>query len=341
VPSFTESAQTVYTDETISFDASASYDPDGSIVSYFWDFGDGTNGTGVIVSHSYLEDSDYVVTLTVTDDRASTSTTTASKTILNRPPAAMFTESAETVYGGELITFNATASFDPDGTIASYYWDFGDGTNKTGPVANHIYFSSGDFTVTLTVADNDGAFSSAESTKTVLGGVHDVAVTEVAPSAAAVYRFRVLNVSVIVANEGAEPETFNVTLHASDLGAIQTLTVFNLNPLTQTTLTFSWDVSTTPSGFYTLTATADVILGETDTSDNSFEDGQVQVKINPDIDGDGDVDIYDAVIVSGLYGVREGEPGWNPRADVIADGVINIYDVVAVSDSYGKKLYDP
>ncbi|NIN33951.1 MAG: PKD domain-containing protein, partial [Gammaproteobacteria bacterium] len=63
VASFTESAETVYTDETISFNASSSYDPDGSIISYFWDLGDGTNATGVVVVHSYADDGNYTVTL--------------------------------------------------------------------------------------------------------------------------------------------------------------------------------------------------------------------------------------------------------------------------------------
>ena len=54
--------------EVIHFDASESYDLDGAIVSYFWDFGDGTNSTDVTVDHAYAEDGNYTVTLTVMDD---------------------------------------------------------------------------------------------------------------------------------------------------------------------------------------------------------------------------------------------------------------------------------
>jgi len=168
VASFTESAETVYTGETITFNASASYDSDGTIVSYFWDFGDGTNATGVAVQHSYSENGTYTVTLTVTDDNGAVGTATATKTVLNRSPIASFTESSETAYTGESITFNASASYDPDGTIVSYYWDFGDGTNATGVVVSHAYSNDGNYTVTLLVTDDDGGVASSSSMKTII-----------------------------------------------------------------------------------------------------------------------------------------------------------------------------
>jgi len=165
---FTESAETVYTGETIYFNASDSYDLDGTIVGYFWDFGDGANASGVTAEHAYVNDGIYTVTLTVTDDRGATSTTSSTKTVLNRPPTASFTESTETVYTDESITFNATGSYDPDGTITSYFWNFGDGTNATGMIVTHSYADNGTYVVTLTVTDDDGATASANATKTVL-----------------------------------------------------------------------------------------------------------------------------------------------------------------------------
>jgi PKD repeat protein len=166
--SFTESAETVYTGETIYFNASNSYDPDGTIVSYFWDFGDGTTGTGVTVEHAYADDGLYIVKLTVTDDDGATATTTAAKAVANRPPIASFTENATIAYRGEVIRFNATESFDPDGYIASYFWTFGDGTNATGVIVDHIYINDGNYTVTLTVTDDDGALAIVTATKYIL-----------------------------------------------------------------------------------------------------------------------------------------------------------------------------
>ena len=120
---FTESLETVYTDEVIWFNASSSYDPDGVIVEYLWDFGDGSNATGVVVGHSYVDDGNYTVTLTVADDDGATNSASATKTVLNRSPVASFTESAETINTDEIITFNATMSYDLDGSIVSYFWD--------------------------------------------------------------------------------------------------------------------------------------------------------------------------------------------------------------------------
>jgi len=168
VASFTETAEKVDTDETISFDASDSSDPDGTIVDYSWDFGDGTQGTSVSVQHAYSQDGTYTVTLTVTDDDGATDTTSATKTVLNRIPIASFTESAETVSIGESIHFDASGSYDPDGTIVSYSWDFGDGNTATGIEVDHAYEDDGVYTVTLTVIDDEDAAGSATATKTVL-----------------------------------------------------------------------------------------------------------------------------------------------------------------------------
>jgi len=165
---FTESAENVYTYEVITFNASGSYDPDGNITSYFWDFGDETNATSIIVEHSYADDGNYTVTLTVTDDDGATNNATATKTVLNRSPVASFTESAEIVYPNEAIYFNATGSYDPDGNITSYFWDFGDETNATGVTTEHSYPLEGNYTVTLTVTDDDNATGKATAIKEAL-----------------------------------------------------------------------------------------------------------------------------------------------------------------------------
>ncbi|KON32112.1 hypothetical protein AC477_03400, partial [miscellaneous Crenarchaeota group-1 archaeon SG8-32-1] len=67
--------------EIISFDASGSYDSDGTIVSYLWDFGDGTKEKGVTVAHSYSEAGAFNVTLTITDDDGSSSSVVVEKTV--------------------------------------------------------------------------------------------------------------------------------------------------------------------------------------------------------------------------------------------------------------------
>jgi len=167
VASFTETAETVDTNENISFDASESYDPDGIIVSYSWDFGDGNTATGVEVDHAYEDDGVYTVTLTVIDDDDATGSATATKNVLNRPPIASFTENATIVSKDEAIHFDASESHDPDGTIVNYLWDFGDGNTTTGVTSDHAYSEDGNYTVTLNVTDDDGASASLVAAKIV------------------------------------------------------------------------------------------------------------------------------------------------------------------------------
>jgi PKD repeat protein len=159
VASFTYSPTEPMVDETVTFDASASYDPDGTIESYEWNFGDGGTGTGVVTTHTYNTAGTYTVTLTVTDDDGLTDTATSDVTVSPpelQPPVASFTFSPTSPLVDETVTFDASASYDPDGTIVSYDWDFGDGLSDTGEIVTHAYSAAGTYTVTLTVTDNDG-----------------------------------------------------------------------------------------------------------------------------------------------------------------------------------------
>ncbi len=142
-------------DLTASFDATASSDPGGSIVSYAWDFGDGTTGSGVTTSHAYATGGTYTVTLTVTDDGFGTDTVQHPVTVVppNVAPTASFT-AATTDLG---VSVDGSGSTDPDGFVASYAWAFGDGATGSGATASHTYAVAGTYDVTLTVTDDDGA----------------------------------------------------------------------------------------------------------------------------------------------------------------------------------------
>jgi PKD repeat protein len=83
----TASVQSSCTGLVCSFDGSGSTDPDGTVASWAWEFGDGTTGTGSAVSHTYAAASTYQVRLTVTDDAGSSGTTTSSVTVTKVAPA--------------------------------------------------------------------------------------------------------------------------------------------------------------------------------------------------------------------------------------------------------------
>ena len=148
-----------------SFNASGSSDPDGTIASYAWNFGDGTTGSGATASHIFAVGGTYTVTLTVTDNAAATGqrVSTVTVTAPNAPPVASFTSACS----APTCSFNASGSSDPDGTIASYAWTFGDGTSASGATASHTYAAGGTYTVTLTVTDNAAATSTQTQSVTV------------------------------------------------------------------------------------------------------------------------------------------------------------------------------
>lgn len=66
-----------------------------------------------------------------------------------------------------LVSFNGSASSDPDGAVVSYAWNFGDGATGSGATASHTYAAAGAFAARLTVTDDKGAASSATQTITV------------------------------------------------------------------------------------------------------------------------------------------------------------------------------
>ena len=155
----------------VSLDGSASRDPDGSIASYAWNFGNGSTGSGVAPSATYAIAGTFTVTLTVTDNGGATSqaSTTVTVTTNTQPPVA----NAGGPYAGTVnvaISFSGAASRDPDGSVVSYLWNFGDGTTASGVTAVHAYVAAGSYTVRLTVTDNDGLTSSASTTAQVSDG---------------------------------------------------------------------------------------------------------------------------------------------------------------------------
>ncbi len=140
--------------DTITF-ADASNDPDGSIVSWLWDFGDGNTSTEQNPTHKYADNGTYVVKLTVTDDKGATSYTTKIIEVANVPPTVAITYEPGKPEVKKEIKFKAIAT-DDDGYIVNYTWDFGDGNTSYGKNVTHVYTKKGTYTVTLVVEDNDG-----------------------------------------------------------------------------------------------------------------------------------------------------------------------------------------
>ncbi|WP_146151864.1 PPC domain-containing protein [Ahniella affigens] len=150
-------------DLTASF-VDASVDPDGTITSRSWNFGDSTASTVANPAHTYTAPGTYVVTLTVTDNDGEARQISRNVTVTAPPP------NVAPVANFTFTTNNATASFfdassDADGTIASRRWEFGDGSSSTATNPTRTFAVAGTYAVTLTVTDNRGA--SAQTVRSV------------------------------------------------------------------------------------------------------------------------------------------------------------------------------
>jgi len=150
----------------LTFDGSGSSDPDGWIITYHWEFGDGSEAYGSVVTHAYSGGGTYWVALTVWDNDLLFDVDIAMVTIAGAPPLA----DAGGPYAGrksQAVGFDGTGSRDPDGSISTFDWEFGDGQQGSGPKPNHAYLTGGTFMVTLTVTDYDGLSASDTTTATI------------------------------------------------------------------------------------------------------------------------------------------------------------------------------
>jgi len=199
------------------------------------------------------------------------------------PPIASFTFSPSEPIVNGTVTFNASASYDPDpnGEIDKYTWNFGDGNNATGVIATHNYTATGIYTVNLTVTDKDGLKDTFTTDVSVI--LRDIAITGVTPSADTAQIGETVSINVTVRNNGSKKETFNVTVHYDD-DIIATQSVTELASGAAKSLTFSWDTSDVEAGMYTIKAVATILTGETNTADNTLTDGTVTIQTPPALD---------------------------------------------------------
>jgi hypothetical protein len=145
--------------EVVHFDASSSSDPEDDALTYFWDFGDGSTGTGVTPFHIYQTPWVPVVTLTVDDgalnDTARVVIVIGSGGGQNMPPSANISEpsNGDTFEVGVNIVFDGSNSEDPENDPLAYQWQFGDQNSSNSMIAMHAYAQTGVYVVTLIVFD--------------------------------------------------------------------------------------------------------------------------------------------------------------------------------------------
>lgn len=148
--------------ELLTFDGSASEDPDGHALELVWDFGDGALGEGDSPSHIYNATGVFTVRLTVTDELGATDEAVIAVTVDDDAPPTAVIDGPTTVLVGDNARFDGSASSDDDGSIASWTWDFGDGDISAGAVVDHTFAAPGSYTIALVVTDDAGKTGRAE-----------------------------------------------------------------------------------------------------------------------------------------------------------------------------------
>jgi len=196
------------------------------VTDFSWNFGDGSAvGKGASINHSFTDNGTFKVALTITyQGQTATPANPLSVTVQNRRPVANISiGSVAPYYTNKAISFNGAGSGDPDGTVASYYWLFGDGSNASGASVSHPYAVPNNYTVTLTVTDNDGASSSANLTLTIEKDmiIKSVAVeTYVDPA-----NYTRANLSIKIENKGEAKGPGTIRVNATSYTAGKTVKI--------------------------------------------------------------------------------------------------------------------
>lgn len=151
-----------YSADILNF-TDTSFDPDGRLSAWAWDFGEGNASADQNPQHAFPEPGAYDVTLTVSDDSGASRSATERLLIGDRPPTADFTFAPADPYATQVVQFT-DASTDVDGTVVHWLWEFGDGTTALGPTPQHAFPDDGAYVVRLRVTDDAGGLGIATRT---------------------------------------------------------------------------------------------------------------------------------------------------------------------------------
>jgi len=300
--------------KTVTF-ISGSYDIDGYIVSWDWDFGDGTTGNDEIMEHVYREAGTEIginavnVTLTVTDNATLKSTVTKAVplsghnlAVINVKPNQTYVMQNRTISisvtvknkGSYSEHFNVTAYYNAtpaaplqtqllapkyDKTL-TFFWN-------TSSVAAGTYTISANVTHWPELGDlddvefilDDNSLSADGTVTVVLTPVHDIAVIKVTATPNLVFVGDNVSINVTIANQGFTPETFNASIYY-DTNLIEERTDITVPELTSQTLTFTWNTASVHWGTYSISANVSEVLNEINTANNNLTDGTVGVALH-------------------------------------------------------------
>ena len=226
------------------------------------------------------------------------------------------------------VTFSASASTagGSNDTIVKYEWNFGDGTpkiNQTTFTTTHVFAQVNNYNVTLNVTNSQGVWSVTSKVLAILPPDEPTADFMWYPATP----------------RAGQTVTFDATMSRPGYNGTHYLPIVD----------YTWDFGdnnitdandTTVVHEYKTYGDFNVTLKVTDANGlNRNVTKTVRVRmigLTGDVNGDGMVDIYDAILVAASYGSRLGGPNWNSNADINNDGIIDIYDAIMLAGNFGK-----
>jgi hypothetical protein len=166
-------------------------------------------------------------------------------------------------------------------------------------------------------------------------GTHDISVTKVTVYKEIVGVGSLLPIYVEIVNKGHYTESFNLTIYAN------TTNIHTQNVTLQTgqssVIQFQCSITLDIYRNYIISAYVTPIPEEVNVEDNLYVDGVVILVIQGDINADGIVDIFDAVMLAAAAGSRPGSPNWDPNCDLNCDTIVDIFDAVMLAANAGKQ----
>jgi parallel beta-helix repeat protein len=166
----------------------------------------------------------------------------------------------------------------------------------------------------------------------------NLAVADVLPSKSAIGEGYKLYISVTVQNQGWNAQTTNLTVYVNTT-VVGTIASLALPKRSQAILIFTWQTTPALRGNYVVSSTADPVPNEPDVRDNDRSYGRiVKVTIVGDVNGDGVVDIFDAITLSNAFASVPSSPTWNGNADINSDNSVDIFDAILLAANFNKKI---
>jgi len=311
------------------FNASGSATTSGTLLSYTWDFGDGSIATSNSPStwHDFFMAKSNV-TLTVKDSGGLEDTVTQ-HFVWNVVPRFNFQPTDPGV--NDPVLFNATSSnayLGSYGVITDYAWSFGDNSQGSGVLVKHAYSSPGLFRVSLTLPNN--------------GNNGDPRVSTTIQVRSSQTGQLLLN-TVFDGDNVTVSGFFNFNSTIKTLSGQATVTVTNAtNHELLFMKTFSISFTARSNGMIRFILVASISpfkLGVTCTTDSKNNTSSCFVSRNPDVDGDGTVDIIDFGMLAIRFGATTGSTNYMPAVDLSDHGTIDIIDAGIMATDFGAVVF--